>query len=154
MGQPEHRPRRIIPQGQNWVYAADLSGDFACRPGALQRPSKGCGAERFEGVIGGSPVPPLPSWASCRAVPGRFGGGFSNGSPGLDPSPHHHHHADHHPPSIWCRCFRSFRLYSAPWHSAAPQALSELQERNRHRPLQAAFNSPSISSNGKLDDGR
>lgn len=26
MGQPEHRPRRIIPQGQNRTYAADLSG--------------------------------------------------------------------------------------------------------------------------------
>ena len=48
---------------------------------------RGVRAERFEGVIGGSPVPPLPSWASCRAVPGRFGGGFSNGSPGLDPAP-------------------------------------------------------------------
>jgi len=63
---------------------------------------RGVWAERFEGVIGGSPVPPLPSWASCRAVPGRFAGGLATAVQGsirlhhlpftvLWSSPHHEH---------------------------------------------------------------
>ena len=67
------------------------------------------------------------------------------------------------PPSPPCRSpppfdlvpvFQVFQVILSPMAFGRPQALSELQERNRHRPLQAAFNSPSISSNGKLDDGR